>query len=281
MSHLIEKTGTFTTSDDLEIFYRYFAADNERCSLVITHGLGMNSNCYQTVIEHLVPKGVSIWAFDLRGHGKSDGARGFVNNFDEYLFDLKEVIEMANRERKEGTKTFLLGDSLGGLISLKFALNYPDVFDGLILASPGLGGAKIPAIKMMIAKVLFRFIPTFTIPHGLDFSKSCHNKEWIKSFDNDPLNHNKGTARLATEALRIQSSTFQDIPGLTVPILMQIPGDDHLVSADISKAFYGKLTLEDKTLHFYNTFYHFIFNEPSDMRNIALGDLTKWIEAHI
>ncbi len=280
MTGIREMSNTFIAKDGLSIFYRHYHANNDRCRMVIVHGLGMNSNCYPALVEHLVPKDISIWAMDLRGNGRSDGRRGYINQFDEYLFDIITFMEKVIRDKKE-VKTFLLGDSLGGLIALTFALRFPELLDGVIVASPGLGGAKVPAIKIMIGRLLSKVMPTFSLPTGFPLSKSCHDQQWVSTFESDPLNHDRATARLVTEVQAAQKSLYLDIPRLAVPVMMQIPGEDYLVDADISKAFYSKLTFEDKTCHFYETLYHFIFNEPPDMRCQPLADLTNWLEARL
>ncbi len=114
MGESSESTGSFISEDGLKIFYRKYQADPEKARMVITHGLGEHSGRYGNVVERLLPKGITIWAVDLRGHGRSDGPRGHVMAFDQYLDDLHKMIHLSKNELPEGMKCFLHGHSLGG-----------------------------------------------------------------------------------------------------------------------------------------------------------------------
>jgi alpha-beta hydrolase superfamily lysophospholipase len=282
MAEFRETTGGFTSQDGLKIFYRRYQADNERARLVIAHGLGEHSGRYGNVVERLLPKGITIWALDLRGHGHSDGWRGHVSTFDLYLSELRTMVEIAREGRPDAIKIFLLGHSMGGLIALNFALRFPEIIDGVIASSPTLGLAvKLPAIKSALGKIMSSIWPSLSLGNELDASKISHDGEVVRAYEKDPLVHDRVSARWFTEFLSAMETTNQLASKIKVPILMQVAGDDHLVSAQSSKTFFEKLYLEDKTLHFYDDLYHEIYNEGEDRRAKVLTDLETWLEAHI
>ena len=109
MSALSEKSGTFAGTDGVKIFYRHYPAPNERARLVITHGLGEHSGRYGNVIKCLLPMGISIWLPDHRSHGQSEGKRGHVLNFTQYLTDLHSMIELTRGGLTGEHRCFLLG----------------------------------------------------------------------------------------------------------------------------------------------------------------------------
>ena len=98
MTAIAEKNGALTGADGVNIFYRHYAAPSERARLVIAHGLGEHAGRYGNVVDRLLPKGISIWAPDHRGHGRSDGNRGHVEHFSQYVADLRLTVELARRE---------------------------------------------------------------------------------------------------------------------------------------------------------------------------------------
>jgi alpha-beta hydrolase superfamily lysophospholipase len=282
MAEFPETTGNFTSQDGLKIFYRSYQADNERARLVIAHGLGEHSGRYGNVVERLLPKGITIWALDLRGHGHSDGWRGHVSTFDLYLSELRTMVEIAREGGPDAIKIFLLGHSMGGLIALNFALRFPEIIDGVIASSPTLGLAvKLPAIKSALGKIMSSIWPSLSLGNELDASKISHDEEVVRAYEKDPLVHDRVSARWFTEFLSAMETTNQLASKIKVPILMQVAGDDHLVSIQSSKTFFEKLYLEDKTLHFYDDLYHEIYNEGEDRRAKVLTDLETWLEAHI
>jgi len=282
MPKLQEKTGSFKSHDGQKIFYREYRAVNERARLVIAHGLAEHSGRYGNVIDRLFPDDISIWAMDHRGHGRSDGSRGHITSFDDYLNDLKKMVEIANAGIGENTKCFLLGHSMGGLISLMFAFQHHDMIDGVIVSSPGLGvKVKVPGFKVFMGKVMSSLWPGLSLGNELDSSKISRDKEVVNKYDNDPLRHGKVSARWFTEFLKAMEKAHRLAPSMKIPILMQIAGDDHLVDAAASKSFYEKLGVKDKTLYVYDGLYHEIYNELESDRKKVLDDLENWIMVRV
>lgn len=264
--------------DGLNIFYRHYKASPEKARMVISHGLGEHSGRYLNVINRLVPKGISIFAPDFRGHGKSDGKRGHVLSFDDYLEDLYSTFEEVVKEKKPGMKCFLLGHSMGGLIAINYAIRRQDTIDGLIISSPSLGVAvKVPAIKAALGKAMSSLLPGLSLNNELDASKISHDEKVVAAYRNDSLVHNRVTARWFTEFLSAMEKANNQVSEIKVPFLMQIAGDDHITDAAVSESFFERVSSKDKTLHVYEGLYHEIFNEKEEDRKLALDDLENWI----
>jgi len=267
---------------DRNIFYRRYKADSEKAVMVIAHGLGEHSGRYVNVVKQIVPKGITVYAPDFRGHGKSDGERGHVLSFSEYLEDLHSIIETASKEKKPGMKCFLLGHSMGGLIAINYAISRQGTVDGLIVSSPSLGVAvKVPAIKAALGKVMSSLWPGLSLNNELDPSKISHDDKVVAAYKNDPLVHDRVSARWFTEFLSAMENANKDAQGIKIPVLMQIAGDDHLVNAEASKSLFERLAIKDKTIHVYDGLYHEVYNEREDVRKPVLNDLEAWINSHI
>ena len=84
---------------------------------------------------------------------ETGGKKGHVDTFDDYLTDVRYVLDMALDGKPAETKCFLLGHSMGGLVAILFALVHQDRLDGLVISSPALGvSAPVPAAKAIAAK---------------------------------------------------------------------------------------------------------------------------------
>jgi acylglycerol lipase len=282
MTNTSEITGIFYTDDGLAIFYRHRPAENEAARMVLAHGLGEHSGRYSHVIDKIVNSGISVWALDHRGHGQSEGKRGHIDSMNQYLSDLKKMVEIAKTNMPSKMKFLLLGHSMGGLIVLNFVENYPDIADGVIASSPGLNpGMKVPMIKGTVAKILSRIWPSLTFDNELDSSVLSHDNQVVKAYDEDPMVHRNITARWFTEFLNAMEKTKLSVSTITIPVLMQVAGDDRLVDAVTSRRFFESLAVKDKTLFFYNSMYHEIYNEQAEDRKKVLNDLVNWLNDHI
>jgi alpha-beta hydrolase superfamily lysophospholipase len=274
--------GSFKGVDGLSIFYRKYQAEAEKARMVIAHGLGEHSGRYDNVVRQLLPRGISIWAPDHRGHGQSDGPRGHVSSFYQYVDDLHTLVALSRDTLPEGAKIFLLGHSLGGLIALRFVARFPEVIDGVIVSSPSLGLPEdLPAVKAFIGRIMSSLWPTLTLANGLDPSKLSHDEEVVRAYIEDPLVHDRVSARWFTEFVSAMEAANRSVPEIQVPLLMQLAGDDHLTSAEASKRFFRDLSLADKTLYIYEGLYHETYNEPEQQRERVLADLDTWLMKHI
>ena len=279
MTALPETTGEFAGSDGVNIFYRHYQAESEQARMLIAHGLGEHSGRYGNVIERVVPNGFSVWAPDHRGHGRSGGRRGHVLNFEQYLTDLRLAVELVKKDMPVGMPCILLGHSVGGLIALYFAQRYPGHIDGVVASSPCLGMVvEISPPKKVLGSVMSYVWPGLTMGNELDATKISRDSNVVSAYEDDPLVHDRVSARFFTELLAAIESVNQQASTLKVPVLMQVAGEDYLVNADSSKQFFEKLTLRDKALHVYDGMYHEIYNAPQGQKERVLDDLETWLQ---
>ncbi len=277
-----EKQDTFTGQKGYEIFFRMFEAPDERARMVISHGLGEHSGRYQNLVSQLVPMGISLWIPDFRGHGKSQGNRGHVGAFDEYTSDLSRMMELAHQGKPDGRKLFLLGHSMGGLIALALAKKSQKMIDGLIVSSPLIGMViAVPWLKRFMGNIMSSLYPRLSLKNELDPSKISQDGDVVKAYTDDALVHSRVSARWFTETLAAMEAVRASMPGLKMPFLMQLAGDDYLVDAGASRSLFERLNAPDKKLYEYEDLYHEIYNAPGDQRAYVLADLTCWLDAHM
>src|SRR5437016_11416599 len=97
----------------LNIFVRSWRPNGAaRAIVVICHGLNAHSGQYQSVGEQFAAAGLAVYALDLRGRGRSDGERFYVEKFADYVSDVGTVIALA-KAREPGLSVYLLGHSAG------------------------------------------------------------------------------------------------------------------------------------------------------------------------
>ncbi len=233
-------------------------------AVVLTHGYAEHSGRYLEVVEALVARRLAVLRYDLRGHGYSQGTRGHIQSFDDYLQDLDELRQELSKEeswRSLGTPV-LLGHSLGGLISFHAALRDPGSVRGVVLSSPFFGVAlHVSAPKRIAATYLSRLIPTFALPSGLQGADLTHDPERARAYDEDPLLIKKATARFFTEALRAHAQALELAPQVHWPLSIYAGGADKVASVEATKAVYARVPEGKKALQVLEGEYHEIFNE--------------------
>lgn len=279
---LEEVNDTLIARDGLKLFYWQYKPAAERARLVIAHGVGEHSGRYRNVVDTLTPHGFGVWGIDHRGHGRSEGSRGHIMSFSDYVEDLRVFIELVRADMADGQKLFLLGHSMGGLVAIHCALHYGAMIDGLIVSSPSLGmKISIPWLTKQLGLFMSRIYPRMTLGNGLDPAKLSHDPHVIKVYMEDILVHDRVSARWFTEFITAMNNSHDQASTLAVPILMQVAGDDYLVNALSSEAFFRALDVKDKTIHVYDGLYHEVYNEKVPDRFTVLSDLKDWLEGHI
>jgi alpha-beta hydrolase superfamily lysophospholipase len=267
--------------DDLGLYYQVWRPEKDPKAIIqIVHGLGEYSTRYKNVVDVLVPAGYIIYASDLRGHGKSEGDRGFVKKFDIYIEEQKIFNDLIREKESEKLSLFLLGHSMGSIISRIFAATYPDKMDGLVLSGAGtkVGGAPNFFIVAM-AKLLSILTPKSTTNPGITGEDVSHDPEVIKDYDEDPQVLKNITYRLAAELFKGNNKANKATPDIQVPTLVQFGSEDTLIlNGDELE---DLLQVEDKTLKKYEGLRHEVYNETKKERDKVIGDLLDWLNNHI
>ncbi len=271
--------GTFTGAGNESLFYQSWRPETEaRAALIIVHGLGEHSGRYQNIVNHFVPKGMAIYGFDHRGHGRSPGARGFFESFEAVRGDMTAFLEMVRGV--EGKRPlFLMGHSMGGLITLNYVLHNPDGYNGVIISAAPVGKLDIPPMLAMLSRLLSGIWPKLGVDNGLDLDGISRETAVIEAYKADPLVHGKGTPRLGVEMMDNALWTMAYAAEWQPPLLMLHGDADRLVPDSGTREFFAQVTQADKKLIIYEGGYHESHNDIHHAQVVA--DLEEWIEAHM
>ena len=277
--------GHFTTSDGSNIYTQAWLPDNAPPSggpqaiIVIAHGLGEHSGRYGNYVDAFVPRGYALYGFDTRGHGRSSGTRGHIDRFDQYVEDLDQRAAEA-RSDWPSTPLFILGHSLGSLMALSYARQYPDRLTGLIVSGTALQDAlEMPAWKRSMATMLSRVTPSLKMNNGIALTGLSHDPAVAVAYTADPLTHQWGTPRLATEAEVVRAQIMQSAPTWRVPTLMLHGGADPICLAEGARQFVAQTPPGLVEYREYAGLYHEIHHEAERMQ--VFNDMETWLTARL
>jgi len=277
MKHI---SGKLKGQGNLALFYQgYLPVESPRAVLLIVHGLAEHIGRYMNVVDYFVPRGYAIYGFDQRGHGQSEGIRGYVERFSYYIDDIKTFFDMVRGEHP-GVTFFILGHSVGGLIAITYSLNHQNELDGLILSGATIKpGESLSPVKIMLARLLSLVMPKMGID-VIDASAISQDQAVVNAYINDPFVYRgKIRARLGAELIKAMQVLPNQMSDIQLPVLIMSGSADRLSNPEGSRFLYNRISSRDKTIKFYDGFYHEIFNEPG--RNQVFGDMENWLNAHL
>ncbi len=275
---------TFQSSkDDFPIYFQKWTPQRVRKVLVIQHGFGEHSGRYQNIREAFEGTDTAFYALDSRGHGRTGGKRGHVDQFQLYVDDLADFIQLVRKENMND-EVYLLGHSLGGVIALQYALQGTNQTNlaALIVSSPGLIIEMDPAkqVKKVMATLFSSIAPAATLDAGLDLTYLSHDQSVIDAYKADPLVHGKISFQMGSNLFHVGKSIFEKASHLTIPVYVFQGTGDKIVSPESAKHLYEMLKTEDRTLKMYDGLFHETMNELPADRQKVLGDLRQWFEKH-
>ncbi len=273
----VQESGTIIGKEGVEIFYRKWIAEKPKGLLVIAHGVGEHSDRYNNIVSQLQNSNITIYAIDHRGHGKSGGKRGHTSSFDNYIFDLKQIVDLAKKEN-ENLPIALLGHSMGGVIAFKYNLSHSQDLDGLIISSPGfIPAVDVPSWKKQLGNIFSSIVPTLSMPTGIPSTDISHDSDVVEAYDNDPMVTGKVSARWYTEFTKTSEECLNRAPEIQTPFLIFHGKDDKIASYKGSEIAFEKVSSPNKKIYLFDGLYHETMNETLDERNKVLKIVEKWI----
>lgn len=273
---------TLTTDDGLQLHLRHWpAAGTARAmgQVLIVHGLGEHIERYAHVAAALNAAGWSVHGWDHRGHGKSGGKRGDIPDHDALLRDTAHVIDAV---REPWGRFVLLGHSMGGAIAACFAAEalastpaaWSRPLDGLVLSSPALDAGLSGGQKLALA-LAENIAPGLAVGNGLKPEWISRDPAVVSAYENDPLVHDRITARLTRFIVDAGERAIADAPRWAVPTLLMWAGADRCVAPRGSEAFAAAAPPEALATRPWPELYHEIFNEPEKAAVLAV--LAQWL----
>jgi alpha-beta hydrolase superfamily lysophospholipase len=249
-----------------ERFFRSWEVDPHRAVIALVHGIAEHSGRYEHVAERLNRHGYSVVAVDLTGHGHAPGQLAAAEGLHEWHADCAAVIERA-RATAGGTPVFLLGHSLGSLISASYVVaNGDDGLQGLVLSAPAVLASDI----YIEATGSGAGVPAWTV---------SRDPEVVRAYEEDPLIfHDRVGPELNAYGLEAAIATNAGAGEIRLPVLILQGEGDPVADPAGTKELFEMLGSLDKTLRLYPELYHEVMNEPE--KDQVLGDLVAWLDEH-
>lgn len=193
--------------------------------VLAVHGFGEYGSRYRNWAERFTERGCAFYAHDQRGHGLTEGPRGYVENFDVFLADLDAVLARIRTEHP-GIPIILYGHSMGGNIALRYLMTRPEGADLAVVSSPWLKLRK--DTPLFLVKLLERILgPEFALQIKLDTLSS--DKAYLKEISSEGLYHTRISVAMAKGVMESGLFILGHPHLLAVPTLLMSAGSDRIV----------------------------------------------------
>jgi alpha-beta hydrolase superfamily lysophospholipase len=264
--------------DGTRLYFQNWQPNQDpRGVICLVHGLGEHMGRYAHWADMFNRSNYALIGNDLRGHGKSEGQRGHVISFEEYVKDTDLLIQ-ETEQRYPGVPRFLYGHSLGAIIAILYVLQRKPQLNGAIISAlSNRTSLQEQKIKVMLSKILGSIVPKMTIPSGLVPSTISRDPEVVARYTNDPLVHDKVTLGWGNSALHTIEWNEQYASEWVIPVLVMHGELDQLGYPKGSEVF-ANLIKSDCTLKVWPGLYHELHNEPE--KEMVFEFLMNWLEAH-
>jgi acylglycerol lipase len=277
MQHLDAR---FLSCDGLSLYQQCWLPESDcRAIVVVIHGINEHSGRYAHLAADLNRHNFALYGMDLRGHGKSDGPRAWIDSFDDFLDDVEVFLDQV-RQQQPGKPIFLLGHSMGGIIVAWLAITLPPKVQGLIFSGPAIlvGGKVFPVLRRLASFFSLIWPSLRLVRMGCQFIS--RDPQVIDDFKNDPLVfHGRFPVRTGAEILHAAKLVQQRMEEIRLPFLVMHGTGDIVADSDGSRQLYDRASSTDKTIHLYEGLYHEIFSEPE--REQVISDLLAWLNARV
>ena len=241
-----------------KIFLRSWSTEKTPShNILIIHGLGEHSGRYDEFANYFLKKNIGVFAFDLVGHGKSEGTKGHVSKIQNFIDDIEEVLIIV-RKKYIDIPIILFGHSLGGCLVLNYLIERKskEINSAIVSSSWIITKVKLPKYLLKFQHLISVIFPRVRLSNRLNPNDLSKDREVVKNYINDPYVHDRISLNLFKEVNKGIKKIKKESHKLNLPILIIHGKKDKIIS------YKGSKLLNKKIIHSKLRLFENIFHEP-------------------
>ena len=270
--------GMYITSfDRLKIWVHTWDCGSEDIILCV-HGLAGHGLYYDRIAAEFNRLNVSVFAIDLRGHGRSDGKRGDIRHFGFHVKDVHRCISEITK-RFPDKKIHILGESMGSVVSVLYAAANKDKVRSLILLSPVFRpilqhefGQFIQFIGALVTMPFARVIQLAGREH-----LATRDPEFFRILREDPLYITHASVRYMLALRYSMWRAYKSAEKIRLPTLILHGTKDLITDHRASYDFFYRLPTEDKRIDVFSRVFHSMLFDPK--AQLVVRKIVDWVKA--
>ena len=265
---VVYESGALKAFDNINLFYQKNIVDNPISNIIILHGACEHSGRYEDITNKLNEYGHNVYRIDIRGHGQSEGKKGFLDRFEYIVDDLDLIVDKAKKETID-IKTYILGHSFGGLIAMIYGIKNKEKIDGVIISS------ATTFDKAGALKIFQKDLGADDFIQNNLGDLLCSDKYVNENYKNDILVLKKITVGFVQQMIEGIEWMKKHINDFKYPVLIMHGTSDQIVSYLDSVSLFNMLPKIDKEIEIYEELWHEILNEYK--KDIVIDRINDWV----
>ena len=269
---------TFQTHDGVSLFYRHWPAtmSPSRGALVMFHRGHEHSGRMDHLPAELDLPDFDFFAWDSRGHGRSQGERGHSPSYGTSVRDVQTFVDHIGARHGFAPEAIaVIAQSVGAVLAATWVHDYAPRIRGLVLASPAFEvklyvPLALPGLRLMRALRGNFFVKSYVKAKFLS-----HDPERIASYDSDPLIARAISVDVLLGLYDASARVVADAAAITTPTQLLISGADWVVQRAPQHAFFDRLGTAYKEKHVLPGFLHDTLGEKD--RAPALAHVRRFL----
>lgn len=268
---------TLAMADGCKLFLRSWVTGSSDV-LLILHGLGAHSGWFIDMGDALAARGLTVYADDHRGFGRSEGLPAHIDNYATFVEDCHALVSEIRR-RHPDARLFVLGHSMGGIFTTHLAAKYGQSLAGILYLNPWVEDSSHISLGTTLSILvggLFKSKRYFQVTGGTETMTT--RQEAIEMVNADPYWRRKQTASFLFQVLLMRMAVLKLAKQITLPVLAMQAGQDKAILASGTRKLYEALASSDKTWKGYAEFSH--DSEFEEEHSRMDSDIAEWIGKH-
>ena len=269
----------FKSGDGTSLFYRAWRPSVPSGKLLILFHRGHeHSGRWEDVIEALAPEGFTVFAWDARGNGRSEGPRDDAENFGCYVRDAELFVRyLSATECVPMDQIAVVGHSVGAAVVAAWIHDYAPRVRAAVLATPAFRirlylPLAIPSLRLAQKFGIMKFVPSYVKARVL-----THDPAQRIKHEQDTLITHAISTRILLDLYDTATRVTKDAAAIRVPVLVLVAGTDWVVEKAAEQTFFDRLGSSVKKIELLPGYYHDVYHERDAARPLRIT--REFIEA--
>lgn len=243
--------------------WKWETENEPRGVVVIVHDLLEHHEYYSDLTVKLRRDGYHVIIGDLPGHGQTTRVnKGHINSFDQYVERVTEWHELA---RKYELPTFVIGQGLGGLITLEAHRQEKIQSDGIVVLNPLLSFKQsfmnrkntiLTSVRVTSDEARFNM--------GIRMDYFTQDERFLERYKEDELIVDRVSYQWYKTIINQMKLTSENMEEVTdVPILCIMSDDNQIINPYLSSKYIKKALVDDFRFTMLNSSEHSVFQREN------------------